>query len=80
RPETTTIPYLPMEAFFVTDEHGNPQPNRAVLTKIPDATMFNIVRNGWTPNGISMAISHQGFVIQKPDGTYMRHASPGRGV
>jgi hypothetical protein len=79
-PERAVIPYLPMEAFFLKDVHGKLQPNRAVLSKIPTASVFNIVREGWTPGGLAMAISHQGFVIQKRDGTYMRHASPGRGV
>lgn len=51
-----------------------------MLAKIPSATIFNVVRENWTPGGVAQAISHQGFVIQKADGTYMRHASEGRAI
>lgn len=80
QPERATIAYLPMQDFFVKGAHGELLPNREVLSKIPNASVFNIVREGWTPGGTALAISHQGFVFQRADGTYMRHASPGRGV
>jgi hypothetical protein len=79
-PEAATIPFLPMQNFFVKGANGELEPNKVVLSKIPNATLFNVVREGWAPGGLSLAISHQGFVIQKPDGTYMRHASEGRTV
>jgi hypothetical protein len=77
---SATIAYLPMPSFFVRGEHGELLPNRAVLRRIPHAAVFSVVREGWAPGGVAMAISHQGFVIQKPDGTYLRHASEGRAV
>jgi hypothetical protein len=78
--ENAVIAYLPMEQFFVKGAHGERLPNKAVLSRIPPATIFNVVREGWAPGGLPQTISHQGFVVQKADGTYMRHASEGRGV
>jgi hypothetical protein len=78
--EKAVIPYLPMEQFFVRGANGERLPNKAVLSRIPTAAIFNVVREGWAPGGLPQAISHQGFVVQKADGTYMRHASEGRGV
>ncbi len=79
--EPATIPYLPMQAFYVKNaENGELEPNLEVLRKIPHASVFNIVREGWAPGGHSLAISHQGFLIQKADGTYMRHASTNKQV
>ncbi|HEY8280174.1 MAG TPA: N-acetylmuramoyl-L-alanine amidase-like domain-containing protein [Bdellovibrionota bacterium] len=79
-PQAATVAYLPLEAFYLKGSDGRLYPHRDVLRKIPNGAIFNIVREGWAPAGVQMAISHQGFVIQKADGTYMRHASPNRGV
>lgn len=79
--EPATIAYLPMQSFFVKNPaNGELEPNLEVLRKIPHTAVFNIVREGWAPGGHSLAISHQGFVVQKADGTYMRHASTNKRV
>lgn len=76
-PEAAAIPYLPMQAMY---RPGTLEPNTEVLRKIPTGALFHIVREGWSPGGVPMAVSHQGFLVQKPDGTYMRHAALNRGV
>ncbi len=76
-PQDAAVPYLPMQAFY---KSGSLEPNPAVLRKIPSGSIFNIVRENWKPGGVAISISHQGFLVQKKDGTYMRHASPNRGV
>lgn len=74
--QAVTLDYLPMHAFFVKNPHNRElEPNHEVLRRIPHASIFNIVREGWAPGGHSLGISHQGFIVQKADGTYMRHAS-----
>lgn len=79
--EPATLPYLPMQSFYVKNpENGELEPNLEVLRKIPSGSVFNIVREGWAPGGHSLAISHQGFLIQKADGLYMRHASTNKQV
>lgn len=81
RDEPVTLPYLPMQSFYVKNpENGELEPNLEVLRKIPTASIFNIVREGWAPGGHALAISHQGFLIQKADGLYMRHASTNKQV
>lgn len=79
--ERVTLPYLPMQAFYVKNpDNGELEPNLEVLRKVPSGSIFNIVREGWAPGGHPLAISHQGFLIQKADGLYMRHASTNKQV
>jgi hypothetical protein len=49
------------------------------LKSLPHATLLNVVRPGWRIPGTQMNISHQGFVIQKKEGTYLRHVSKSGG-
>ncbi len=53
--------------------------SEAFLKAIPHATLLNVVRPGWRIPGTQMNISHQGFVIQKKEGTYLRHVSKSGG-
>jgi hypothetical protein len=49
-----------------------------VLSRIPHGSVINFIRPNWDLNdsiGTHMNVSHQGFVIQKKSGTYLRHAS-----
>ena len=79
--EPVTLFYLPMQSFYVKHpENGTLEPNLEVLRKVPSGAIFNIVREGWMPGGHPLAISHQGFLVQKPDGLYMRHASVNKQV
>jgi hypothetical protein len=79
--EPVTLSYLPMQSFYVKNpENGELEPNLEVLRKIPSGAIFNIVREGWTPGGHALAISHRGFLIQKADGLFMRHASTNKQV
>lgn len=81
RDEAVTLPYLPMQSLYVKNPgNGELEPNLEVLRKIPSGSIFNIVREGWAPGGHALAISHQGFLIQKADGLYMRHASTNKQV
>lgn len=79
--QSVTLPYLPTLALFLKNEKsGELEPNLEVLRRVPNGSIFNIVREGWAPGGIATGISHQGFLIQKADGLYMRHASQNKEV
>ena len=79
--KAASIPYLPMNLFYQSNPDPSAQiPNKEILGKIPNGSIFNIIRENWRPGGLAMAVSHQGFIIQRDDGTYMRHASTNRGV
>lgn len=53
--------------------------SESFLKAIPHATLLNVVRPGWRIPGTQMNISHQGFVVQKKEGTYLRHVSKSGG-
>lgn len=57
--------------YLIKDAQVDP----ALLAAIPNGTILNVVRPGWKIAGTAMNISHQGFVIQKKEGTYFRHVS-----
>lgn len=57
--------------YLIQDAQVDP----TLLTAIPNGTILNVVRPGWKIAGTLMNISHQGFVIQKKEGTYFRHVS-----
>jgi hypothetical protein len=57
--------------YLIQDVEVNP----VFLASIPHATVLNIVRPGFSVPGSAMNISHQGFVIQKKEGTFFRHVS-----
>ncbi len=57
--------------YLIQDVQVDP----ALLAAIPNGTILNVVRPGWKIAGTQMNISHQGFVIQKKEGTYFRHVS-----
>jgi hypothetical protein len=57
--------------YLIQDVEVNP----LFLKAIPTATVLNIVRPGFSVPGSAMNISHQGFVIQKKEGTFFRHVS-----
>lgn len=57
--------------YLIQDVEVNP----LFLKSIPHSTVLNIVRLGFSVPGSAMNISHQGFVIQKKEGTFFRHVS-----
>ena len=68
-PIIARIEYLPISALLAKP---------IVLKKIPNATIVNFVRPNWDLTdvaGTHMNVSHQGFIFQKKEGTYLRHAS-----
>lgn len=50
-----------------------------LLAAIPSGTILNVVRPRWKIPGTFLNISHQGFVIQKEQGTFFRHVSKSTG-
>ncbi|MEK6543923.1 MAG: N-acetylmuramoyl-L-alanine amidase-like domain-containing protein [Elusimicrobiota bacterium] len=62
--ETARLPYVPKEV--ITE----------IATTIPNGTIFSLVRADRPDRPV--LISHQGLVIQKSDGTYLRHMATGR--
>ncbi|MBI4370362.1 MAG: DUF1460 domain-containing protein [Elusimicrobia bacterium] len=59
--ETARLPYLPLEEI-------SPK-----IARIPSGSIMNLVREDKAD--MPDLISHQGFIIQKPDGAYVRQAS-----
>ncbi|MBI2070423.1 MAG: DUF1460 domain-containing protein [Elusimicrobia bacterium] len=64
--ETARIPYIPASEL----------PGKA--KQIPTGSIFNVVRENREDQMV--LITHQGLIIQKPDGAYVRHAAWGRTV
>jgi len=68
-PVIVHLEYLPI-VILINKPH--------VLSKIPHGSVINFVRPNWDLTdviGTHMNVSHQGFIIQKKSGTYLRHAS-----
>ena len=68
-PILAKIEYLPISTLLAKP---------IVLKKIPNAAIVNFVRPNWDLTdvaGTHMNVSHQGFIFQKKEGTYLRHAS-----
>lgn len=66
------LAYLPLKTIYT---HENPE---EVLRKIPHGSVIQIVRPGWDLReyiGTRMLVSHQGFVVQRDNHVYFRHAS-----
>lgn len=78
-PVQVSVPYLGFDSLFLADSH---EPNLELLKRLPNGAVFNVVRENWNPpgSGTALAISHQGFIVQKSDGTYLRHASTGKSI
>lgn len=49
------------------------------LERVPSGAIMNVVRPAWKVPGTNLNISHQGFVIRKPDDVYFRHVNKGGG-
>lgn len=67
--QNSLIYYLPFEQISAHPE---------ILQRLPFVSVANVVRKGWNRKpliGTELDISHQGFIIQKADGVYFRHAS-----
>ncbi|MCE3011209.1 MAG: DUF1460 domain-containing protein [Proteobacteria bacterium] len=67
--ETAQLPFIPKEWLLANKER---------ISLIPHGSIVNIVRPNWQLEdkiGTNMNVSHQGFVIHKEDGVYLRHAS-----
>ncbi|MBI4668127.1 MAG: DUF1460 domain-containing protein [Elusimicrobia bacterium] len=64
--EKISAPYVPT-AFLITN-----------ADKIPSGSIFNLIRED-QPDKPDL-VSHQGFIIQRPKGTYVRHAAWGKAV
>jgi hypothetical protein len=81
-PVTVNVPYLGFDVLFRETAGGRLIPNEDLLRRLPDGGVFNVVRENWKPpgSGTALAISHQGFIVQKADGTYLRHASTDKSV
>ena len=68
-PVAIQLEYLPISTLLKKPK---------VLSRIPHGSIINFVRPNWDladAIGTHMNVSHQGFVIQKKSGTYLRHAS-----
>lgn len=68
-PMVATLDYLPINTLVARPR---------LLKLIPNGSIVNFVRPNWDLTesvGTHMNVSHQGFVFQKKDGTYLRHAS-----
>lgn len=68
-PATIHLEYLPIATLLKKPR---------ALSRIPNGSVINFVRPNWDLTdaiGTHMNVSHQGFVIQKKTGTYLRHAS-----
>jgi hypothetical protein len=82
-PEAVTVPYLGFDLLFLPGYSASSfEPNTDLLKRLPNGAVFNVVRENWDPpgSGTALAISHQGFIVQKADGTYLRHASTDKSV
>ncbi|MGZ3693426.1 MAG: N-acetylmuramoyl-L-alanine amidase-like domain-containing protein [Bdellovibrionota bacterium] len=81
--EDITVPYLGFDLLYLPGfTVSTYQPNEELLKRLPNGAIFNVVREDWAPpgEGTPLAISHQGFIVQKSDGTYLRHASTNKAV
>lgn len=68
-PMVATLDYLPINTLVARPR---------LLKLIPNGSIINFVRPNWDLTesiGTHMNVSHQGFIFQKKDGTYLRHAS-----
>jgi len=61
--------------YLIQDTEVDPK----LLTAIPSGTILNVVKPNWKITGTELNVSHQGFVIQKPDAAYFRHVSKSTG-
>ena len=59
--ETARLPYAPIATL------------KEKADAIPTGSIFNLVREDQPDKPV--LISHQGFIIQKPEGTFVRHAA-----
>lgn len=68
-PKLAQLDYLPIPTLVQSAR---------LLRKIPNGAIINFVRPNWDLThlaGTHMNVSHQGFIFQKPSGTFLRHAS-----
>lgn len=78
-PEVVTIPYIAIDALVGESADSARAWKRLKAAK---GAMVNIVRPNWDlveGGGTHLNISHQGLIIAKPDGLYLRHASSSAG-
>ncbi len=68
-PVIARLDYLPISVLLAKPK---------VLKLIPNGSIANFVRPNWDLTdviGTHMNVSHQGFIFQKKEGTFLRHAS-----
>lgn len=72
-----TVSYIPLTVLF-KKERGKLVANQAIFSKVPDATVIEIVRNPYHTKkliGTNLLVSHMGLGIRKKGHLYFRNAS-----